>query len=218
MIRDIGLSLSPSWRKNLPEIQHVNHTLIKAILRRTGCRIVADSSKIGIRLKYLLKNPEIDVSVIRLIRDGRGVALTYVNPEDFADARNPHLRCGGSGEGRRKTLSMAQGANEWRRSNEEQEAILKRMDPAKWIEIRYESLCTDLSGTMNSVFDFLGVDPLAWNKDFRSVEHHVIGNGMRLDDSSEVVLDERWRKVLDESELASFDQVAGDLNRHFGYQ
>jgi hypothetical protein len=44
-----------------------------------------------------------------------------------------------------------------------------------------------------------------------------VGNGMRLDTSSEIQLDERWREVLGPEELATFDQVAGDVNRRLGY-
>jgi hypothetical protein len=41
--------------------------------------VLVDSSKVGIRLKYLLRIPEIDIRVIRVIRDGRAVALTYTD-------------------------------------------------------------------------------------------------------------------------------------------
>ena len=39
-------------------------------------------------------------------------------------------------------------------------------------------------------------------------EHHVVGNGMRLDTTSQVSLDERWRLVLTEEELEIFDREA----------
>ena len=52
---------------------------------------------------------------------------------------------------------------------------------------------------------------------FRQVRHHVIGNGMRLDDDSEIVLDERWRDNLSAQDIVSFDAVAGATNRRLGY-
>jgi len=62
--------------------------------------------------------------VIRLIRDGRAVALTYMDPAGFADAKDPSLRAGGmGGDRRREKLTMAQAAREWRRSNEEAEHV-----------------------------------------------------------------------------------------------
>ena len=83
--RDLALNLSPLWRKQLPEIHRRNSAFISTIKEITGTKVVIDSSKIGLRLKYLLKNPDLNVKVIRLIRDGRAVALTYMNPAVFAD-------------------------------------------------------------------------------------------------------------------------------------
>ena len=89
---------------------------------------MVDSSKVGLRLKYLMKLPNIELYVIRLIRDGRAVALTYMDPENFADARNPSLRGGGAGDHRRaERLTMAQAAREWKRSNEEAVEATKKL-------------------------------------------------------------------------------------------
>lgn len=70
---------------------------------------------------------------------------------------------------------------------------------------------------MKGLFAFVGVDPVAVNLDFRSTEHHIIGNGMRLDGSSRIELDERWRSVLSPSEIDVFNHIAGDLNNRLGY-
>jgi hypothetical protein len=45
----------------------------------------------------------------------------------------------------------------------------------------------------------------------------VIGNGMRLDSSSVIELDDRWRSVLTAADLRAFDAVAGQINRRYGY-
>ena len=217
-IRDAALACSPTWRSSLPRIQQLNEALIDCLCIRTGKKVLVDSSKIGIRLKYLLKNPALDVRVLRLARDGRGVGLTYMNPSAFADASDPSLRGGGTGEtqesGRR---SMDEAAREWRRSNEEAEAIVRRLDRSKWMEVRYEALCESPDSTMGGIFEFLGVDPDPGRTNFRSAEHHVIGNGMRMDSTSEIRLDERWKWTLDASALSTFEKVAGEMNRHLGY-
>lgn len=217
-LRDFALSLSPVWRRQLPRIQSVNAALVSSVLKRSGKDVIVDSSKIGIRLKYLLRNPELDVKVVRLIRDGRAVTLTYMDPEGFADAKDPKLRGGGSGAGRAdERLSVEAAAREWRRSNEEAEAILATLDESQWLAIRYEDLCADPDATLNRVFEFLGVGAVERRVAFRDVEHHVVGNGMRLDSSSEIRLDERWKSVLTPQDLQAFDRVAGDLNRRLGY-
>lgn len=217
-IRDLALNLSPAWRTRLPQIQAVNAALMECVLERTGKKVIVDSSKVGIRLKYLLRNPNLDVKIIRLIRDGRGVALTYMSPARFADATDPGLRSGGTGIEKENGLSMAGAAREWRRSNEEADVILHDLERSRWIETRYEHLCLSTAGTLSKLFSFIGVDPSKAITDFRSVAHHVVGNGMRLDSTSEISLDERWKTILPTSDLQIFDSVAGRMNQRLGYK
>ncbi len=40
---------------------------------------------------------------------------------------------------------------------------------------------------------------------------------MRMDSTSTIRLDERWRSHLTPADLKAFDDVAGDLNRSYGY-
>jgi len=220
-IRDALLNLSRRWRDHLRETQRRNVALIQSVREVTGARLVVDSSKVGLRLKYLLRLGDLDIRIIRLIRDGRGVALTYMRPGEFADASNDARRGGGSGVGGgaiQGRPNMRAAAREWRRSNEEAEAILAALPPSQSLEVRYEDLCTDPPRTLRTICAFLDIDPDRLVFAFRSVEQHVVGNGMRLDETSEVRLDERWRTALNETELREFDAVAGRLNRRYGYR
>ncbi len=217
-VRDLALLLSPNWRKNYPEIQVRNLAFIQSVSAVTGKGIIVDSSKIGIRLKYLLRIPEIDVRVIRVVRDGRGVALTYIDPYRFADASDPVLKGGGTGQDRDKErLSITAAAHEWKRSNEEAEAILRVLPPEQWVQVHYEDLCLEPEKTLARLFRFIGADPEKMILDFRTVEHHVVGNGMRLDSTSEILLDERWKTELDATQLKTFQAIAGKLNARLGY-
>jgi len=218
-VRDMGLSLSTAWRKLYPEIQRRNAALVSTLAEITGARVIIDSSKTALRLKYLLRNPELDVKVIRLIRDGRAVALTYMDPADFADAKDTSLRSGGSGGDRAsQCLTMAQAAHRWRRSNEEAEHLLAGLDRSRWTEVRYEEYCSDPGTTLGRLFEFLGVDPKKRVHDFRTRSHHVVGNGMRLDSTPEIRLDERWKSTLTEEDLRVFDHIAGGVNCRSGYE
>lgn len=217
-VRDVALRLSPAWRSLLPEIQQRNTALVESLREVTGKRVIVDSSKVGLRLKYLLRNPALDVQVVRLVRDGRGVALAYMEPARFADAARPELRGGGSGGGREEErLSAGAAAREWRRSNEEAEAILAALPPGRSTVVHYEKLCREPEVELQKLFAFAGLPPLATSPDFRAANRHVIGNGMRLDRSAEIRLDERWRAALTEEDLRAFDAVAGPLNRRYGY-
>jgi len=217
-IRDVGLSLSPAWRGGLPQIHRRNAALASTVAELAGAQVVVDSSKVGLRLKYLLRNPELDVKVIRLVRDGRAVALTYMDPAGFADAGDPSKRAGGMGGDRAKErLSMSQAAYEWRRCMEEAEHVLQGLDRSRWMEVRYEDYCREPDVTLERLHRFLGVEPGRQPKEFRSVEQHVVGNGMRLDTTSEIRLDERWRSVLSNEQMQTFNSVADKMNRRYGY-
>jgi hypothetical protein len=217
-LRDLSLAISPAWTQGIKAWSARNRDLVRSIANLSSKAFIVDSSKIAIRLKYLLRITGLRVKVIRLIRDGRGVALTYMNPSTFADARDPSLRGGGTGAENHDRLGMEAAAREWLRSNEEAEAVLQTLPKEDWIEIKYESICTDTATTMNTIFSFLGVESTDAYLSFRNSAHHVVGNGMRLDDDNEISLDERWREVLDVSDLAVFDRVAGRLNKRYGYQ
>jgi hypothetical protein len=217
-MRDLALGLSPQWQRQIGSFRQRNLALVESLCEISGARVIVDSSKSGLRLKYLRTIAGLDVKVIRLIRDGRAVALTYTDPANYADTTNPALRGGGTGGGReRERLAIASAAQEWRRSNEEAENALRDLDPSQWIAVHYEELCTDTPAELSRIFTFLGLEPQRAAGDFRAVEHHVVGNGMRLDTTSEVRLDDRWRSALSAEDLRQFDAVAGGLNRHYGY-
>ena len=219
LARDAALALSPAWHRGLPRMQRINALLADCLIRQSGASVLVDSSKVALRLKYLLRNPAFDVRVIRLIRDGRGVALTYMDPARFADACDPTRRGGGSGGDRAaERLELRKAAHEWKRSNEEAEALLSSLAPHQQIRVHYEELCREPRATLMRLARFLGVDPEQVTLDFRRVEQHVVGNGMRLDTTSEIVLDERWREILTPHDLAEFDAVAGTMNWAYGYR
>ena len=214
-VRDLALAVAPGWPNALQSLQERNAALAASVLEITGRRFVVDSSKIGLRLKFLLRNPALEIRVVRLIRDGRGVALTHLDPARFADAKDPRLRGGGLGDGREgEKLDMAGAAREWRRSNEEAEAVLAGLDRRRFVLVHYESLCADPAGTLRGIFSFLGLADVAVDT---RLERHVVGNGMRLDWQGDVKLDESWRQALGPEDLRTFERVAGDLNRRYGY-
>lgn len=219
LLRDTALALTPGWQAHLARTQAATAALASTVLDLTGRGVIVDSSKIGTRLKFLLRNPRFDVRVVRLTRDGRAVSLTYMDPYGFADAKRPDLRGGGDGRDRdAERLSMAHAAREWRRANEEADAICRRLAPGQAITARYEDLCADPDATLARLFEFVGVPPLNRRELLAApAQRHVVGNGMRLDWDGTVTLDERWRHALDAASLATFDRIAGSLNRRLGY-
>jgi hypothetical protein len=216
--RDVALSISSKWRTHRRAADRRNTALVESVLTVTGSRIVIDSSKVALRLKYLLQNPRLDIKIIRVIRDGRAVSMTYIDDWNFADASDPSLRNGGTGHKRASVRrNMEEAANEWKRSQEAAECLLATLPRSQWTEVRYEELCANPEDTLRRLNRFLGLDADNIVMDFRAQQPHVIGNGMRFDTTTSIRLDERWKTHLPPADLATFERIAGDMNRRYGY-
>lgn len=201
-LRDAALALSPTWRNYLRAVQFRNASLVEVLARLTEAELVIDSSKAVLHLKYLLRNPRLNIKVVHLIRDGRAVALSLIGHG---------LNC----STREETVAAA--AREWRRSNEAAECLIELLPSTQWLRVHYEELCRQPEAILRRVCEFLDLHPDQITMDFRAREQHVLGNEMRLKSTSEIRLDERWRTQLSATDLEAFNRVAGPLNQQFGY-
>jgi len=195
LARDAGLLLAPGGRAHLRRHRSLKTALVESVVECSGKPVLVDSSKSGVQLKYHLRNPRLDVKVIWLVRDGRGTALSI--------ARN-------------QQRSIPQAAYQWRRTNEEAAAIVRRLERSQWTQLRYETFCADPEGTLAELWRFIGVSGNAVNG--AAPEYHVLGHSMRLDGVGKPIqLNEKWRTELCAEDLRAFEAVAGRLNRELGY-
>ena len=99
------------------------------------------------------------------------------------------------------------------------ERVLADLPTSQWKHLQYEQLCKQPEATMRELSgEFLGLDPDRVVLDFRAKTQHILGNEMRLKSGSDIRLDERWRTTLTKEDLAVFEEVAGDINRKYGYE
>jgi hypothetical protein len=201
-VRTTGLSLMPSWPAHLREVYLRNTALVESLQEVTGARIVIDSSKISLHLKYLLRCEALKIKVIFLIRDGRAVTNSSLG-HGLKRATRPE--------------TIAAGAYSWRRNAEGAEQVLSELPKSQQIFLQYEELCRDPQATLRRLCEFLGMDTREIVLDFRAKTQHIIGNEMRLKSGSDIRLDERWRTALSQEDLAVFEEVAGENNRKYGY-
>jgi hypothetical protein len=117
-----------------------------------------------------------------------------------------------------RTQTIAAASLVWRQANETAERILAGVASSDWMQVVYEDLCKRPDAVLRRVYDFIGIDSGHLVLDFRSRQQHILGNDMRLKSTSEIRLDERWRKTLSDADLAIFDKVAGRMNRKYGYE
>lgn len=196
-LRDFAFRLWPGQTRQLREIGARNQALVESVLEVTGKPVFLDSSKYHMRIKQQLQYTSLDIKVIHLVRDARGVVNSLLN---YSSKLTPQA-----------------AAQLWLNGNHNIERQLQVLPEDKSLRVRYEDLCQDLTYTLEQLHRFCGVEPEPITDDFRSVPHHIVGNKMRLRASSEIKLDERWRKELSEDKLLEIDQIAGDMQRFYGY-
>ena len=195
-VRDGILAVSPTWRRRSKEVAARNLALIEAVTEVTGAKILVDSSKLPHRLKFLLRIPDLEVKVVHLIRDGRGVSHTCVNDNKW---------------------SVEESAFQWQRGIQAAEKLLAGLSPEMWTQVRYEDICADPRAELEKLSTFLGMDPSRVNLDFRSAGLHIFGNKMRLSTEANVLLDDRWRTDFSSSEIETIEQIAGFQLNKYGY-
>jgi hypothetical protein len=112
---------------------------------------------------------------------------------------------------------METAAREWSRIHRECDRMVRKLATNACIRVHYEDLCRDPDATLAKIYDFLGLNVDSSDLQFRSSEHHILGNQMRLRSTEEIRLDEKWKSGLTEKDLEVFEEIAGKSNRFYGY-
>jgi hypothetical protein len=201
--RNTALAVNPAWPAHLRSVHERNSALVEVLREITGTKVVIDSSKIALHLKFLLKAPKLKIKVIWLVRDGRAVTTSML---------------GHGMKGNTQRERVAGAALSWKRNNEAGERVLEEMPKSQWMFLQYEALCRQPAETLRDLCKFLGMDTREVVLDFRAKQQHILGNDMRLKSGSEIRLDERWRTALTKEDLETFNEVAGETNRKYGYE
>jgi hypothetical protein len=195
-LRDLLLAELPPVRNRVLAIGSASAALARAVLEASGKRVFVDTARDHQRPKLLSRHPDLDVRVIHLVRDARANTASIMK----------HLG-----------LDVVQAARHWERANVEAERTRRLFPAERWLRVRYDELCTDLQGTLDRISDLLGVGRFPAPANFREVEHHIIGNEMRLGGAGDVREDTSWRQRLSESDLAAIARTVGHTNRAFGF-
>ena len=185
----------PRLRERTARVDHANVAFVGAVLRRRNARVFFDTTKLLTRLTYLLEIPELELRVVRLVRDVRAFAASA----------------------QRRGESVAHATAVWVNDQAAIERVLARWPGVRQTFLRYEDLCAAPQPTLQRLWEFCGVDPIEPSPTVHAREHHVLGNNMRMGDTITVRLDETWRSRLAPGDQERILAVAGPLNDRFGY-
>lgn len=114
---------------------------------------------------------------------------------------------------------MATAARRWRNAYRKIRLASLTLPRSQILLTRYEDLCSQPKQELGRVLRFLGASSSPSNL-FLTKEtcHNIGGNPMLFRrEEREIRLDETWRTELTPHDLATFERLAGRMNRSLGY-
>jgi hypothetical protein len=169
-----------------------------------GKRRYAEKTPINIMNIPLLATLFPESRFIHLIRDGRDVALSYLDT-DFGVDTVPHA------------------AIYWRRFVREGRRAGRRLGPARYREVRYEELLADPERTLRELCQFVDLPyapsmleyPERANELMADVPHREHHTRLALPPTAGL---RDWRRDMDGPDVELFEAIAGDLLDELGYE
>jgi hypothetical protein len=209
----IAPGLSSAYRDRFADFSSLLARLYEAMAEVSG-GIIIDSSKNPSYLFVLRKLRLIDLRMVHLVRDSRGVAYSATR-----SVRRPELE----GEVFMPTHPPTRTSTDWLVHN----ALfdLAAMSGIPSVRLRYESLLADPKGQVRRILRFAGERPteaaLGFLRDGHAQlrpTHSVSGNPMRFA-SGEVPLrlDDEWRSKLSRSQRSIVSLITWPLLWKYGY-
>ena len=191
--------------------------LLSAIATTSGSRVGVDSSKstrdcLG-RPLALSFVPSIDLKVIFLTRDGRGVVWSA-------------MKGAGSQERSRITenrmINFFRTTVSWTLTNVCALLTKRRLGAGKVLHLRYEDLCADPIQSLRRIGDFVGEDlseleDILTRGELVSAGHNLGGNRLRFEKHISIKCDNGWRRRMPSHYRALFTCLTWPLLRKFGY-
>ena len=192
--------LSRLFKHKKRQMDRFTGTFVDVMFDITGSSVYLDASKSPNYLLHLKNNPYLDLYVINLTRDGRGVLNSWLKLKKYAG------------------FSFTRCFQHWAQIERRRHSLLSRIPRERVFDIPYEVLCQAPLERLNDILHFLGLDSVEMVNYKTDVEHHFFGNRMRRNDVVEIKLDEKWKRELSAENLELFDKLGGkQYNRRNGY-
>jgi len=188
--------------------------LYRAIADVTGARVIVDSSKLPTHSLLLRQIAGVDLRVLHLVRDPRGVVFSW---------QKEIVRADGDGRDHLRRYGVAAASVRYMLYNAAAHVVRTRRVPSRFL--RYEDLVERPADTVSDVLTWAGVDVAPADLAFihegtaeLGVDHTVDGNPMRLlQGPVAVALDDEWRRSLRPRQRAVVSAITAPLIAVYGY-
>lgn len=210
----LGLKSKRQLRRYADQVE----SLFRAIADASGKRYVVDSSKSARhysgRPLALFKHTGLNVKIIHLVRDGRGVGWS-------------EAKCSASPEHRRwsewRTVNYLRALASWIVTNHLALVTTSILPRDAVLRVRYEDLCESPADVVARIGKFVGLDmrqtveAIGARKELHP-GHNVGGNRVRFAKGLNFKPDHEWRKTLPRSYRGVFALAAWPLTVWFDYR
>jgi len=190
-------------------------TLFEAICTVSGKRVVADTTKTPLRAMVLSVIPGIDLRIVHLVRDGRGVAWSMKKGLRKDD--------GGGVQTDQPPRPILRTAAYWVVLNLQSAWVRHQLAPEKSIRIRYEDFISQPKETLSCIDALLDCNLNELAKAIESeasfpVGHTIAGNRLRMAGTVRLRHDMEWLQEMPVKDRILFGAVAGWLMMQYGYK
>jgi len=184
-------------------------SLYRGIAAAGDAAVVVDSSKHASTAFLLRQVPDVELRVIHLVRDPRGVVSSWSRSTPRPEVQGEEMH----------RVSVPRATLRWIGRNLQGQFVTRSVLSTR---ITYEDLVTDPMGTLNTISCDLG---LPWPRDgvastggfSLETDHTVAGNPMRFRTGEiRLQLDERWRSELSAPQRFGVSALTWPLRKLYG--
>ncbi|PZS33623.1 MAG: sulfotransferase family protein [Pseudonocardiales bacterium] len=208
--------LLPGHARRVRRYLAVLGDLYAAIASVSGAAVVVDSTKRPSTAHLLARAPLVDLKVVQVVRDPRGVVNSW--------SREVPLPEGAGARAYLKARPLRQIVRRWVTVNLMTEALAARRVPL--LRVRYEHLVRQPVEEMTRVLRLVGIQPSEEATSFLGPDglatgrsHAVAGGRVRMISGTlPLTLDEKWRRELPGWKQWVTVAVTWPLMRRYGYR
>ena len=203
---------SPEFR----EYAESTRELFKAIRQVGGNSIIVDSSKRPTRASALSMVPGVDLHLVHLTRDGRGVAASL--GRSWRKDEEPGVTRDVKGRPIWRTAAF------WILINLASGWVRRRLGAGRSVRVRYEDLVSSPDEALEEIgalasLDFSQVVEHLSHGGAVEAEHNIAGNRLRMSKDVRLKPDAgKWRSTLSERQKQLSWALMGWLLRRYGYK
>lgn len=209
--RHYGPSIDDAFLKRYLEL---TRALFEAIAGVSGAKTIVDSSKRPVRALALSRMDDVELRVIHLVRDVRGVA--HSTGQRFESDPRRGLMTALTG------TNPIRAAASWMLVNTVANKIRARLGDRATL-VRYEDFVSEPVQTLQRLSAFTGLDFRSTTEKLErggtfKAGHTIEGNRLRMYDRIEVRPDIRWRKQMSKAQKSLLPLLTAPVSWGYGYR